>query len=227
MISKLNVVASALLVALALTFPAAAQSRTERDKMNAQAKLTAAEAAVATAQAAGAPAFATMLYEEAVARLDQARANWSSDRRNLREEAAMRAVEATYAAQAAEALALLVRSNTEIRNLRTEITTFGVTTPAPNLYDPPATISRGSTSMDRIVVAENAIRQARAAGGDSVAPTILKHAEGTLDTARILARNDAQNATADHLAYTAEMLARRAEYTARRNQIDPLLANLR
>ena len=225
--TKFNTALCSIALGLALAIPAGAQSRAERDKLNAQAKLSAAESALATAQAAGAPAFAPALYNEAQQRLDQARANWSSDRRNLREEATLRAVEATYAAQAAEAQALLVRANAEIRDLRTDITTFGGAAPAVNLYDPPGTISRGPTSMDRIIVAENAIRVARSAGGDSVAPTLLKHAEGTLATARILARNDDQSATADHLAYAAEMIARRAEYTARLNQINPMLANLR
>ncbi|HUP46412.1 MAG TPA: OmpA family protein, partial [Thermoanaerobaculia bacterium] len=229
MTSKLTTILLTLLVVLALTAcgTTTARSQSELDKTNAQARLTTAEAALASAQAAGAPAFAPALYAEAVARLDQARVNWSSDRRELRNEAAMRAVEATYAAQAAEAQTQLVKANSEIRELRTDITTHGGTAPAVTLYDPPAMISRGVTSMDRVVVAENAIRVARSAGADSVAPTILRHAEETLATARTLARNQAQSATADHLAYSAEMLARRAEYTARRNQVDPMLPSLR
>src|SRR5688500_2780725 len=227
MTSKLTTALCSLLLGLAMAAPVSAQSQSERDKANAQAKLSAAEAALATAQAAGAPAFAPALFAEAQARLEQARQNWSSDRRNLRDEATMRAVEATYAAGAAEAQALLVRANTEIRDLRTELSTFGRTMPPVNLYDPPATINRGTTSMDRILVAENAIKVARSAGADSIAPTILKHAEETLGTARTLARNNKQSAVADHLSYSAEMLARRAEYVARRNNIDPLLPDLR
>jgi outer membrane protein OmpA-like peptidoglycan-associated protein len=227
MTTKLTTALCSVLLGLAMAMPGAAQSQSERDKANAQAKLSAAEAALATAQAAGAPAFAPALFAEAQARLEQARQNWSSDKRNLRDEATMRAVEATYAAGAAEAQALLVRANTEIRDLRTELTTFGRTMPPVNLYDPPATINRGNTSMDRILVAENAIKVARSAGADSIAPTILKHAEDTLATARSLARNNKQSAVADHLSYSAEMLARRAEYTARRNQVDPLLPDLR
>lgn len=216
-----------LLLGLAVAVPTSAQSQSERDKIHAQAKLTAAEAALATAEAAGAPAYAAALFEEAKSRLEQARLNWSSDKRNLRNEATMRAVEATHAAGAAEALAMLVRANTEMRQLRTELSTLGRTMAPVTLYDPPTTISRGATSLDRVIVAENAIRVARSAGADSVAPTILKHAEETLETARTLARNQKQSATADHLSYSAEMLARRAEYVARRNNIDPLLPDLR
>ena len=227
MTTKLTTALCSVLLGLALAVPGGAQSQSERDKANAQAKLSAAEAALATAQAAGAPNFAPALFAEAQARLEQARQNWSSDKRTLRDEATMRAVEATHAAGAAEAQALLVRANTEIRELRTELTTFGRTMPPVNLYDPPAAINRGTTSMDRILVAENAIKVARSAGADSIAPTILKHAEETLTTARSMARNNKQSAVADHLSYSAEMLARRAEYTARRNQVDPLLPDLR
>jgi outer membrane protein OmpA-like peptidoglycan-associated protein len=225
--SRFTTAVCTLLLGLALTAPTAAQSQSEREKMNAQSKVSAAEAALATAQAAGAPSFAPALYEEAVARLDQARANWSNDKRALRDEATMRAVEALYAAQAAEAQALLVKANSEMRNLRTEIGSFGGTVPPVTLYDPPSTISRGTNSRDRIIVAENAIKTARSVGADSIAPTILKHAEETLDTARLLTRNDRENATADHLSYSAEMIARRAEYIARRNKIDPMLPELR
>ena len=227
MTSRMTTAVCSLLLGLALTAPAAAQSQSEREKMNAQSKVTAAESALAAAQAAGAPAFATALYEEAVSRLDRARANWSNDKRSIRDEATMRAMEAMYAAQAAEAQALLVKANSEMRNLRTEIGSFGGTVPAVNLYDPPATISRGNNSRDRIIVAENAIKNARSAGADSMAPTILKHAEDTLNTARLLTRNDKENATADHLSYSAEMIARRAEYVARRNQLEPVLTDLR
>ncbi|HUP49566.1 MAG TPA: OmpA family protein [Thermoanaerobaculia bacterium] len=228
MTPRLSTTLLALLVGLALAAcGTTGQPQSERDKLHTQAKLTTAEAALASAQAAGAPAFAQALYEEAVARLDQARLNWNSERRELRDEAALRAVEATHAAQAAEAQALLVKANSEIRDLRADIAARGGTAPPVTLYDPPATVSRGATSMDRVVVAENAIRLARSAGADSVAPAILRHAEETLETARALARQHRQSAIADHLAYSAEMLARQAESVARRNRIDPLLPDLR
>ena len=138
--SKLTTTFFSLLVGLAIAVPSSAQSQSERDKINAQAKLTAADAALATAEAAGAPAFATSLFEEAKSRLDQARLNWSSDKSKVRNEATMRAVEATHSAGAAEALALLVRANTEMRQLRTELSTLGRTMAPLTLYDPPTTI---------------------------------------------------------------------------------------
>src|SRR5688572_9217149 len=115
----------------------------------------------------------------------------------------------------------------EIRNLRTDIGNFGGNPTNVSLYDPPATISRGITSMDRVIVAENALKVARDMGGDLIAGTELEQAEQTLKTARALAKNDKQSKSADHLAYIAEMQARRAEYLARRNGVTSHLASLR
>lgn len=195
--------------------------------MKAQSELTMAEAALASAEAAGAAVLAKPLYDEATAQVSQARGKWNDTQRGMREDATLRAVEARYAANAAEAQAALVSANTEIRNLRTDIGNFGGTTPTIALYDPAMNISRGVTSMERVIVAENALKTARAAGGDMVAAGELKQAEATLKTARLLAKNRKQNESADHLAYIAEMQARRAEYIARRNAIVPQLTALR
>jgi len=185
------------------------------------------EAAVASAEAVGAPTFARDLYNEAVERLRIARNEWNSDKREIRQDATLRAVEARHAARAAEAKALLVAANTEVRNLRVDIGNFGGTAITIALYDPPTIISRGETSLDRVIVAENALQVARGVGGDQVAPDDLKRAEDILKTARMLAKSRKQNATADHLAYIAEMLARRAEFMARRNVVSPRLPELR
>jgi outer membrane protein OmpA-like peptidoglycan-associated protein len=214
-------------LALAIATPAAAQSQTDREKMAAQQELAAAESAVATAQAAGAATLAPTLLEEATWRLDVARRDWNSSNRTARHDATLRAVEAGHAARAAEAQAILVGSNNEIRTLRTAISSSGGTPVAVTLYDPPANISRGANSMDRVIIAENALTVARTAGGASVAPTVLKHAEDILGTARTLARRQNQSTTADHLAFVAEMLARRAEFMARHNGIAHLLPTLR
>jgi outer membrane protein OmpA-like peptidoglycan-associated protein len=207
--------------------PAEAQSREEQQKSTAQSELTTAEAAVAAAEAAGAPALATSLYDEAMARLRQARAGWNADRREDRENAILRAVEARHAARAAEAQAMLVAANSEIRNLRTDIANFGGTAAEITLYDPPGVTARGITSADRVIVAETAIRNARAAGGDQVAGEDLARVERTLETARTLAKRDDQSASADHLAFVAEMTARRAESVARRNALAPHLPAFR
>ena len=195
--------------------------------MAAQQELTGAESALASAEAAGAATLAPALHNEARTRLDIARRDWNSSKRDARYGATLRAVEAGHAARAAEAQAQLVAANNEIRTLRTAISGAGGNPVAVTLYDPPANISRGATSMDRVITAENAVKVARSAGGESVTPTLLKHAEEVLVTARSLAKRYDRNETADHLAFVAEMLARRAEFMARRNAVTPVLPGLR
>lgn len=215
------------LLALALAMPLAAQSRTEREKLAAQSELTAAEAALASAQAANAHTLARELYDEATARLRDARAQWNHNDRMTRERAGRRAIESRHAAAAAEAQALLVAANNDIRTIRTEITDLGGTTVAVELYEPPAVRNRGVTSLDRVIVAENALRLARAAGAERTHANDLERIEGNLKTARMLANADRQSENADHLAYVAEMEARRLEMLARRNLVAPRLADFR
>ena len=216
-----------LVLALGLVVPASAQSSAEREKATAQRELSAAESALAAAKAAGAETLAPGLYGEAVSRIAIARGDWNSDKRENRNTATLRAIEATHASRAAQALAELVSANNEIRALRTAITTAGGRPVAVTLYDPPAAINRSGTTMDRVIIAENALATARAAGGESVEPTVLTHAEKTLETARSLARYQKQSDNADHLSFVAEMIARRAEYIARRNAIAHHLPALR
>jgi outer membrane protein OmpA-like peptidoglycan-associated protein len=217
----------ALVLAVMMPVIAGAQSATDREKAAVQSQLTNAEAALASAQAAGAETLARDLYEEAARRLQIARGNWGSNDRDARRTAGLRAVEAGYAAAAAEALAQLVSANTEIRGLRSEINSFGGTAAEIALYDPPARRTPGATSLDRVIVAENALASARAVGGDRVAAADLQRAEDILKTARMLGKRYDQNASADHLAFVAEMMAIRAEAIARRNLITPRLPQLR
>lgn len=224
---SLRVTTAVVLLGFVLAGPAEAQSRSEREKMAAQSQLTMAEAASASAEAAGAMTLAMDLYNDAADRLRQARANWNSDNRMTREMAATRALEARHAFAAAEALAMLAGANVEVRNLRADITNFGGTAANVALFEPAPTVNRGVTSMDRVIIAENALKNARAAGGERIAAEELERLEGTLETARKLAKNDKQSTSADHLAYIAEMEARRIEYVARRNMISPALPELR
>ncbi len=216
-----------LLLALLLVIPAGAQSRTEREKAAAQSQLTSAETALAAAEAAGAATLSRELYNEAADRLRQARANWNNNDRRTRENAGRRAVEARAAAMAAEAHAMLLNTNTEIRNLQTDIGNFGGTS-SIDLYTPPSMmINRGATSMDRVIVAESALRAARAAGAERFAANELERIQANLRTARTVAKTDKQSESADHLAYVAEMEARRLELLARRNAVSPRLPELR
>lgn len=223
-----NTAAWTLLAALLAIVPAGAQSQSDREKKHAQQEMTEAEAAVSAAASAGAATHAAPLYEEATSRLEVARRDWNSANGDKRRIAAMRAVEAAHAARAAEAQAMLVAANTEVRTLRTSISGAGGNPAAVTLYDPPAlVVARGANSMERVITAQNALERARAAGGQSVLPTMLDHAEATLKTARRIAEKDKQSETADHLAYLAEMLARRAESMARANATSSVLPSLR
>ncbi|MEO8382798.1 MAG: OmpA family protein [Acidobacteriota bacterium] len=219
--------AGVLVLALALVFPLAAQSTADREKMHAQSQLVAAESLLASAKAAGAATLAPELYTEASDRLGLARASWNSDSQATRQRASLRAVESANAAAAAEAQARLLSANGEIRNLQADITNFGAVPMNVEFYVPVGTITRGITSTERVIVAENALRQARAAGGDRVAASDLKRAEDTLKTARMLAKNKKQDENADHLSYVAEMLSRRAESLARLDEVSPRLPDLR
>jgi outer membrane protein OmpA-like peptidoglycan-associated protein len=225
--TRTNTAAWVVLAAVLAAAPMGAQSQTDREKMRAQQEVTEAESAVAAAENAGAATLAPALYEEATSRLAIARRDWNSSERDSRQGAALRAVEAAHAAQAAEAQARLVAANNEIRTLRTSISSGGGNPAAVTLYDPPAMLNRGATSMDRVITATNALDAARAAGGQSVAPALIQHADETLKTARRIAKNDRQSESADHLSYVAEMIARRAEFTARANVATRTLPALR
>jgi len=216
-----------VLLGLSLATPAGAQSQADREMSAAQSELTTAESALASAEAAGAATLAKPLYDEATAQIRQARAKWNDPVKGMREDAVLSALEARHAARAAEAHAWLVATNTEIRNLRTDIGNFGGTPTNVTLYDAPMTLSRGFTSMERVIVAENAVKAARAAGAERGFAADLEHAEATLKTARTLAKNSKESETANHLAYLAEMQARRAEYLARRGAVLPHLTHLR
>jgi outer membrane protein OmpA-like peptidoglycan-associated protein len=221
---------SALLAALLIALTpllAGAQSTADREKAAAQSQLANAEAALASAQASGAQTLAPALYDEAMRRLQTARTDWASNDAAARQAAALRAIEASYAAAAAEAAAQLVAANGEVRALRTEIATFGGTTAELPLYAPPTRSSVDGTSMDRVIVAENNLASARAAGGARVASGELDRAEAILKTARSLARRQKQSNPADHLSFVAEMLSRRAEYLARRDAVQPMRTELR
>jgi outer membrane protein OmpA-like peptidoglycan-associated protein len=221
-----SVLLTAALVVL-LPLGANAQSATDREKATTQSHITNAEAALASARVSGAPTLAPALYEEAARRLQIARGNWASSDKQDRNIAALRAIEAGYAAAASEAQAQLVASNSEVRSLRSEIGTFGGTAEQLALYDPPTGLGSGATSMDRVIVAENALALARSAGGARVATADLDRAEAILKSARTVAQRHKQSTTADHLAFVAEMLSRRAEYLARRDLVTDRLPQLR
>ncbi|MFN2240582.1 MAG: hypothetical protein ABR524_14445, partial [Thermoanaerobaculia bacterium] len=90
-----------------------------------------AEAALRSAEAAGAAVYATSIYQEANARLTVAKQNADNRSREVRASARLDAIEAKYAAQAAESKAKWIASAREANDLRDEIMRFGGTPPAP------------------------------------------------------------------------------------------------
>jgi outer membrane protein OmpA-like peptidoglycan-associated protein len=195
------------LVCLILAAGAFAQTSSTAD-------LDQAKAALAAAEAAGAPTYARTLYDDAAYRVRFAQENWNGKQKN---QAQMRAIEAISSARAATAKARWLSTNAAIRTLQEDITRFGGTSNV-TLRDEPSgqDINRGATSQERIAAAQNAIDQARAAGAEqNVADNELNFADAYLGSARKIARANTNSEAADHLAFRSEMMGRRAYYLAR------------
>jgi outer membrane protein OmpA-like peptidoglycan-associated protein len=193
-----------------------------------QIDIARATEAVRAAENMGAPIYAKALYDEAVAKLNWSRTNWEDKRREVREDAKVRSVEAYHAARAAEAVARLVGSRSEVLDLRQNISTLGGTVQAISFadVDGPAA-SRGATSKERVAYAKMILDRARTTTAELVAPEDMRTAAANLETAERLAKTKRINESADSLAYISEMLARRAEALALRQESDAVLPGLR
>jgi outer membrane protein OmpA-like peptidoglycan-associated protein len=202
--SRATALASLIFVAAAAVF----------GQTNSTADLDQAKAALAAAEAAGAPTYAKTLYDDAAYRVRFAQDNWNTKQHN---QAEMRAIEAISAARAATAKARWLSTNAAIRTLQQDITQFGGTSNVVLREEPSAQeITRGASSAQRIATARNAIDQARAAGAEQNVPdNELAIAEAYLGSAQKIAKANTNSDAADHLAYRSEMIARRAYYLAR------------
>ncbi|MFN2240527.1 MAG: hypothetical protein ABR524_14165, partial [Thermoanaerobaculia bacterium] len=89
---------------LAVAIPLAAQEE------NIAGDIANTEAALRNAEAAGAAVYATSLYREATARLTAAKQNADNNNRQVRASARLDAIEAMYAAEAAESKAKWIAS---------------------------------------------------------------------------------------------------------------------
>lgn len=193
------------------------------------ADLVMAQQALASADAAGAQVFAKSLYEDAAYRARFAQENWSSKTPSKRNEAQMRAIEATIAAEAAGAKARWLSTNTAIHGLQADIQRFGGSSNVTLLAEESPTVefSRGATTKDRIATAQVAVDQAKDAGAlDLVPDNDLRNAERYIDSAKRVSRNTANSDVGDHLAYRAEMIGRRAFYLARLAQSNRALPGI-
>ncbi len=188
-----------------------------------------AQQALTAADMAGAGAFAKTLYDDAAYRARFAQENWNSNKESVRNEAHMRAIEATVAAQAAAAKARWLSTNAAIHGLQGDITRFGGTSNVTLLAEesPTMPINHGATTKERIAAAQYAVDQAKVAGAvDSVPDNDIRIAEGYIDSAKRVSKGTTNSETADDLAYRAEMIGRRAFYLARLAQSTKVMPGL-
>ena len=206
---------------LCLAVPAFAQSSTPPERV-AQLELdnlNQAQAALKAAEQAGAPQYATTLYDEASYRLRTAQENWNSTKNDKRDEARLQAVQALWAARAALAKARWIGTNSAIRSLQSDVTRLGGRADVALVDESPSlSMNRGANSRERINFAQAVIDSAKAAGAEQFAADDLHTATTNLESARKITKSNANSESADHLTYVAEMMARRALYTARGNE---------
>jgi outer membrane protein OmpA-like peptidoglycan-associated protein len=188
-----------------------------------------AQQALTAADMAGAGAFAKTLYDDAAYRARFAQENWNSNKESVRNEAHMRAIEATIAAQAAAAKARWLSTNAAIHGLQNDIGRFGGTSNVTLLAEesPTIAINHGATTKERIAAAQYAVDQAKVAGAlDNVPDNEIRIAEGYIDSAKRVSKGSTNSDTADHLSYRAEMIGRRAFYLARLGQSNKVMPGL-
>ena len=189
--------------------------------------LAAAQQTIRAAEVAEASTYARALYEDAQYRLRFAQEHWSSQRREEREDARLRAVEALWAARAALARSQWLSTNATIRSLERDITRFGGRSEITLVEESAALdLERGPDSDSYIRAAEAAIEQAVAAGGDQIPGNELATARSNVATARTITRNNKRSESANHLAFVAEMMARQAYYLARASESSRFLPAL-
>lgn len=188
-----------------------------------------AQQALTAADMAGAGAFAKTLYDDAAYRARFAQENWNAKKESVRNEAHMRAIEATVAAQAAAAKARWLSTNAAIHGLQGDIGRFGGTSNVTLLAEesPTIPIDHGATTKARIAAAQYALDQAKVAGAlDNVPDNEIRIAEGYIDSAKRVSKDSTNSDVADHLSYRAEMIGRRAFYLARLAQSNKVMPGL-
>lgn len=215
-----RIVSAAALMTL-LVLPVAAQTATPPERVSQLEldNLNQAQAALKSAEQAGAQQYASSLYDEATYRLRAAQDNWNAAKSNTREEARLEAVEALWAARAAFAKARWIGTNSALQSLQTDINRLGGHSDLALVDESPSlAMNRGATTRDRIAFAQAVVDAAKATGAEQFAADDLRTAQQNLDSARKITRSTANSENADYLAYISEMMARRALYTVRANE---------
>jgi outer membrane protein OmpA-like peptidoglycan-associated protein len=223
-----SILAPAFMAMALLSAPAMAQTAKQQAAAADMADLDQARQVLEQAQAAGAQTLATSLYDDATDRIRFATENWNASKSNVHEQARMRAREANFTARAALAKARWLSTNSAIRTMQGDIRTFGGTSDLA-LTDEAADLDyhRGTTTKNKIAIAQMAIDAAKQAGAMSLPDNDLVGAQQTLESANKVSRNGRDdNDVADHLAYISEMMARRAYYQARFNDTNRLLPDV-
>ncbi|MGA7616342.1 MAG: OmpA family protein [Thermoanaerobaculia bacterium] len=218
----------ALAIAFAVSGSVALAADQNPASLTNQETIAKAENAVQYASQAGAPLYANGIYSEATSKLQFAKQGIGSSSKDVRNDARKNALEAFYAARAAETKARWIQDNREANSLATDIRNFGGTVaPLQLQQEPTVAIDRGSTSRDRVQYAISVWETAAAAGARAAAPDEMNQAHDWLQTAKTITRHDKNNDSADYLAYVSEMMARHAMYTARLTDVGRTLPGLR
>lgn len=174
---------------------------------------------------AGAKRYAPTLMEEAMARLDRARA----ELQNNREGAALTAArESSEASMAAEAKSRWLSTAGEVRILRDDLERLGATLePLALIEEEAIVLTDAENSRQRVEEARELVNTVKAMRPTGAEGAKLEEAETLIGSAEKIVRQVRNNPTADYLAHVASMLARQAMYETRLRELSPALPELR
>jgi outer membrane protein OmpA-like peptidoglycan-associated protein len=195
-----------MIMLLVVAAPLAGQARVG----TASEAIANAEIQLDAAATAGARIHAPALYQEASTKLEQAK-RALADRKEG--DAHLNALQSIEAALAAQSEARWRTTHGEIRTLRSDIERFGATPPPVRIPDEPALgLTLRDNSRERVRQAREITDLARAMRPSGAELRELERAETMLDGAERIVSVARNNRTADHMAYSAEMIARRVIY---------------
>ena len=174
---------------------------------------------------AGAKRYAPTLIEDAMIRLERAKAELRDDHESKAHQAALQSTEASIAA---EAKAKWLSAVAEIRTLRGDLERLGATLEPLALVEEEALVlPDGENSRERVKAAREVVDAARAMRPTGAEGADLDRAEILLGSAEKIVDQAKNNSTADHLAYVAAMKARQAIYLTRLRELAGVLPELR
>jgi outer membrane protein OmpA-like peptidoglycan-associated protein len=195
-----------MIMLLVVAAPLAGQARVG----TASEAIANAEIQLDAAATAGARTHAPALYEEASTKLESAK-RALADRKEG--DAHLHALQSIEAAKAAQSEARWRATHGEIRTLRSDIERFGATPPPLRITEEPALgLTLRDNSRERVRQAREITDLARAMRPSGAELRELERAETMLDGAERIVSVARNNRTADHMAYSAEMVARRVIY---------------